>query len=122
MCTVSSLGIHQYRPDHVMRKLYPHMRHKTPQTKSPGLTLQAPGPLAQQNTPPTTDKHQCFWRAVHLWWQSILLYQPFNKTGTIISNPGATTPPQNSPYFLFALPEFLLGSEIGLEEELDCQL
>lgn len=98
------------------------MRHKTPQTKFPGLTLQAPGPLAQRNTQPTTDKHQCFWRAVHLQWQSILLYQPFNKTRTTVSNPGEKTPPKTKPCSSFALPEFLLGSEIGLEEELDCQL
>jgi len=67
MCTVSSLGTHQYSPDHVIEKLYRHMRHKTLKIELPVLTLQAPGPLARQNIQLTTDKHQCFWRAVHLW-------------------------------------------------------
>lgn len=78
------------------------MRHKTPKTELPVLTLQALGPLARQNIQLTTDKHQCFWRAMHLWWQSILLYQPFNKTGTTVSNEREETPPKPKPCFLIA--------------------
>lgn len=79
-----------------------HMRHKTPKTVLPVLTWQAPGPLAQWNIQLTTDKHRCFWIAVHLWWQSILLCQPFNKTGTTVSKEREKTPPKPKLCFLFA--------------------
>lgn len=121
MYTDNSLGIHQYRLDHVTRKLYPHMRHKTPQNYQDLLyNLSALWPNEILNQPLTSINafgEQCIYGG-----NPFFCISPSTKQVQLSAIQEEKTPPKTKPCFSFTLPEFLLGSEIGLEEELDCQL